>query len=321
MMNKTGNVKIFLLLGIAGTLGVLMNGCQKDNSTEKAAKEQQDIDTYLAYNGISKDTKTADGIYYVEREAGTGDTLKAGDYMVIDFTGKNLDGTVIETTDSTTAADAGIYNQIFIYHPLKIRYGYSLPGINIGLSYMREGGKATLIIPSSLANQDYNPLVYNIELLRVIKNPSADARNELNTYLSGLDSTKYNINGEKVTPGDSTSTGIYYIMTDNDPSQTDKIETGDSVYIAFTAYFTDGKTFDHATADHPYAFIYGILNNLPTGVSQAVGLMNEGTKARVIIPYYMGYGINPVYYNHMLIVPAYSTIIYDIELLRRKSNS
>ena len=321
-MKTIGNRRILLLFGIAGVLGVLINGCIKDNSAELAAQEQAEIDTYLADNNISKDTKTVDGIYYIEEVAGTGDSIKFGDYMLINYTGKNLDGTLIETNDSATAANAGSYNEYFVYHPMKLRFGYSLLGINIGISYMREGGKATLIIPSSLANNDYKPLVYTIELLRVIKDPVADAKNDLNSYLSMLDTTKYQIDDHKVMPSDSLASGIYYIVTDSVAANTDNIVSGDSVYMAFTGYFTDGKSFNSASSSSPYAFIYG-QTNLISGVNEALGYMHEGTKAWVIIPYYEGYGADgysPPSYSFQLI-PPYSTIIFDIDIVRHKKNS
>lgn len=322
MMKTIGEKRIILLLGIAGTLGVLMNGCIKDNSAEKAAQEQNEIDTYLADHNISKDTKTADGIYYVEETAGTGDSIKFGDYMVINFTGRNINGSLIETNDSTTAAAAGKYNQYYVYHPIKLKFGYSLPGINVGISYMRAGGKATLIIPSSMANNDYNPLVYEIDLLRVIKDPVADARNELNNYLSELDSTKYQIDGHKVMPSDSLDSGIYYIVNDSIGTNTDSIASGDSVYVAYTGYFTDGKSFTKVTADNPLGFVYGDTKFIP-GFDEAIGYMHTGTKVRVVIPYYDGYGTegvnNPTY--NFLLIPAYSTLIYDIELVKHKKNS
>ncbi len=320
-MKTIGEKRIILLLGIAGTLGVLMSGCIKDNSGEIAAREQTEIDTYLADHNISKDTKTADGIYYVEETAGTGDSIKFGDYMVINFTGRNIDGSLIETNDSATAAAAGTYNQYYVYHPLKLKFGYSLPGINVGISYMRAGGKATLIIPSAMATNN-GPLVYEMELLRVIKNPVTDARDELNNYLSTLDSTKYQIDGHKVMPSDSLDSGIYYIVTDSVGTNTDSIAAGDSVYVAYTGSFTDGKSFTSIPANNPLGFVYGTTNFIP-GFNEAVGYMHTGTKVRVVIPYYDGYGkdaYSPTGYNFILI-PAYSTLVFDIELVKHKSKS
>ncbi len=320
-MKTIGEKRIILLLGIVGTLGVLMSGCIKDNSAELAAREQTEIDTYLADHNISKDTKTADGIYYVEEVAGTGDSIKFGDYMVINFTGRNIDGSLNETNDSATAAAAGAYNQNYIYRPLKIKFGYSFPGLNIGISYMKAGGKAKLIIPSAMAYNNNNPLVYDIELLRVIKDPVADARNELNNYLSTLDSTKYQIDGHKVMPSDSLDSGIYYIVTDIG-TNTDSIVAGDSVYVAYTGSFTDGKSFNSIPANNPLGFVYGTTNFI-AGFNEAVGYMHTGTKVRVVIPYYDGYGkdaYSPTGYNFILI-PAYSTLVFDIELVKHKSKS
>ena len=53
----------------------------------------------------------------------------------------------------------------FVYGPLKFEYGFSITGINEGLALMKEGGKAELLLPSDKAFYDFNPMIYEIELL------------------------------------------------------------------------------------------------------------------------------------------------------------
>lgn len=53
------------------------------------------------------------------------------------------------------------------------------------------------------------------------------------------------------------------------------------------------------------------LNNLVLGVQYALQSMNEGDRWEVVLPYQLGY--DP--YAQGSVIPGYSTLIFDIELL------
>ncbi len=59
--------------------------------------------------------------------------------------------------------------------------GYLIAGFDEGISYMKEGGKATFLLPSSLAYGSagllyqlpgYTPLLYDVELVKVSPGPA-----------------------------------------------------------------------------------------------------------------------------------------------------
>lgn len=97
-------------------------------------------------------------------------TVKKGDYLLIDYTGKFEDGTVFDTTLKEKAIEAGIYDEKKEYRPLFFRAdtGQVIKGIDRGVIGMEEGEEKTLIIPPQEAYGEYkNYLVQKIPLSRL----------------------------------------------------------------------------------------------------------------------------------------------------------
>lgn len=132
---------------------------------ESAAKELTVLSKYLADNNITT-APQASGLYYVETVAGTGKQAIAGKKVKVHYSGYLLDGTKFDSS-----VDRG--------EPFEFGLGQGqvIPGWDEGISLMKEGGKAKLIIPSSLgygprgAGQAIPPnasLVFDVELIEVI---------------------------------------------------------------------------------------------------------------------------------------------------------
>lgn len=88
---------------------------------------------------------------------GTG-TVKSGDTVQVDYTGKLEDGTVFDTSIEETAKEAGIYNAQREYAPLTVMVGSGqvIEGFEEGLIGMKEGEEKTLNIPPEKAYGEYN---------------------------------------------------------------------------------------------------------------------------------------------------------------------
>jgi FKBP-type peptidyl-prolyl cis-trans isomerase len=86
--------------------------------------------------------------------------------------------------------------------------------------------------------------------------------------------------------------------------------------VHFTAYLLDGTRFDSSRdIDRPLVFTPG-QGLLIDGFEQGVIGMRIGGTRRLIIPPALGYGAEPVRDNTgAIIVPANSTLVFDIELL------
>jgi FKBP-type peptidyl-prolyl cis-trans isomerase FkpA len=136
---------------------------QQVDAAQKMNEEQGLRDKYLAENGITTQP-TASGLYYVETEAGTGPKASAGSTVSVHYTGALLDGT--EFDSSLTRGTP---------YTFTLGRGEVIRGWDEAIAMMSKGGKATLVIPSSMAYgaQDrgnippYATLVFDVELVDV----------------------------------------------------------------------------------------------------------------------------------------------------------
>ncbi len=155
------NNKLVFLLAFAAMF--IMNACKDDFTDWKKLREGEiaDRNEYLAKNHITTKPKES-GLYYIEVKKGSGLKPNEGRNVTVKYKGKFLNGEVFEESDSFS----------FPFGSQDI-----IKGWNEGIGYMRKGGKATLIIPSSLAYgprgdqsgtiPKYSTLIFDIELLNV----------------------------------------------------------------------------------------------------------------------------------------------------------
>ncbi len=127
------------------------------------AKEDSIMTKYIADKKI-KVAPTASGLYYIQKVAGKGAQAESGKKVSVHYTGKLLDGTVFDSSVERGEPIEFVLGQ-----------GQVIPGWDEGIAMMKEGGKATLIIPSNLAygergNQVIPPcstLLFDVELVKV----------------------------------------------------------------------------------------------------------------------------------------------------------
>ncbi len=105
----------------------------------------------------------------------------------------------------------------------------------------------------------------------------------------------------------STGTGLQYLVlkegTGPKPAATDKVK------CEYEGKLIDGTVFDSSTKQgHPIEFN---VNGVIPGWTEALQLMNTGSKYRLFIPSYLAYGDQQMGPN---IKPG-STLIFDVELL------
>lgn len=106
--------------------------------------------------------KTTDsGLSYVIETEGVAPKPEASSTVVVNYTGKHLNGEVFDSTDGRGPATFNLQGVV--------------PGFREGLMLLGKGGKATLYIPGALAygpngNQGIGPnemLVFDVELLDI----------------------------------------------------------------------------------------------------------------------------------------------------------
>jgi FKBP-type peptidyl-prolyl cis-trans isomerase len=93
----------------------------------------------------------------------------------------------------------------------------------------------------------------------------------------------------------------------------DVAEKGNIVKINYKGYFLNGKKFESTyERGQPLEFTIGEQGQVIKGFETAISLMNEGAKAKFIIPSQLAFGKTG---SSTGIVPPYSTVIYEIEVM------
>ena len=145
----------FFVLGALLLVAIISTQCSKS----KADKEMDLLQEYLIENDITTEP-TSSGIYYIETLKGSGPEASGGDQCEVKYKGMFLDGEEF---------DSGVFT-------FQLGYGQVIRGWDEGINYMREGGKAILIIPSTMAYgvsgsrsiPGYTTLIFEVEILSIL---------------------------------------------------------------------------------------------------------------------------------------------------------
>jgi FKBP-type peptidyl-prolyl cis-trans isomerase FkpA len=157
-----------ILLLLATVVLISLFSC---NPARKYEKDEKDaINNYLSSNPTMEFVKEPSGLYYLDVAPGTGATPAVHDTAYVRYTGKFLNGTVFDSNTDAARTD-------FVF---PVGEGFAIYGFDEGVSYMKAGGKSTLLVPSSLAYgtqgyytiPGYTPLLFDIELVKVTAGPA-----------------------------------------------------------------------------------------------------------------------------------------------------
>ncbi len=167
LINRDGVIRHSILLLLMGVL-LPLGGCL-DDAEDLKEKEEEAIKDYIKKNDITVQP-TESGLYYIETKEGDGLQPVEGDSVVVNYIGFSIAELVFDTNIESVARDNMIWSEYAIYGPVGFLVGSVnvLKGWNEGITYMKEGGEATLLLPSSIAFHNYEPVLYDITLLEVV---------------------------------------------------------------------------------------------------------------------------------------------------------
>ncbi len=272
------------------------------------------IEAYVAENNISV-KPDEEGLYFIETKKGTGKKVADGLIIVLNFTLKYTNGDTLFSTSTRGET-------------IDFEYGtqFDTKGFNKAVGKMRKGGKATLLVPSSLAYgaqgageqlAPYTPLVYEIEIVDIRdkaefqkeKAAKAEAENAKLAQAEQLTIAKYlSDNNLNVSP---TASGLYYIETKVGDGEIPI--SGDKVKVHYTVTTLNNDTIDSSVkSGKPLEFTIdqpGIVQ----GWHEAIKLMREGGQAIWLLPSSLAYG--PA--GRMPMIKPYTPLIFEIEFIER----
>jgi len=151
----------FILL----VIGIALSSCSKKDTFDPVAQAAADdvaIKAYLSAHPTINATKDATGLYYQVITQGTGTNPNINSVITVNYTGTLLDGTQFDSNTGRGAYTTALQNVI--------------SGWQIGVPYVKAGGRILLIIPSGMGYGNSSPgagipanavLVFTIDLLTV----------------------------------------------------------------------------------------------------------------------------------------------------------
>jgi peptidylprolyl isomerase len=235
--------------------------------------------------------QTKSGLKYKITHHGNGEHAKIGDVVVLHYTGKLENG---EKFDSSYDR-----NKPFEF---ELGKGRVIKGWDEGVALLQIGDKATFIIPPELGYgardlgviPPNSTLVFDVELLEIKKPHKIE---------------KFDIEGKAKI---KTESGLEFILVEKGSGK--KAAKGYTVKVHYSGYLDDGTMFDSSYKRmQPFEFTIG-MKQVIAGWDEAVAMMREGDKARIILPYQLAYGEK----GYPGVIPEKATLTFDIELLEVK---
>lgn len=230
------------------------------------------------------------GIEYTITSKGNGPLPKVGeDRVFVLYTGKLMNDTVFD-------ASSRHGNVPFGFHPG--RGGEVIAGWDTVLKYLHAGDKAIMKLPAKYAygatprpgipaNSD---LKFEIEVIDVIAKP-----------------VKWDCTGKDTI---TTPSGLKMVMFESHPDSA-MAKRGQTVFVDYSGYLLNGYMFDSSVdRGMPFSFPLG-MGRVIAGWDEGIGLLHEGEKAQLIIPYQLAYGAQ----GRPPMIPQKATLIFDVHLI------
>lgn len=280
-----------------------------------------DLDTYLHQNNI-KVQSTENGLYYHLDGAGFGDQPKAGDYVVINYVGRLVDGTIFDESGE----------EPFVF---QLGRRQVIRGWESGIPLFKVGDKGTLYVPPHLgygsvgAGKVIPPnaaLIYEIELTKIMDYTAYDQ------YMAALDEReemafkkmqKEQFITDKRLINDYASehklrtkrldSGVSYTLKKKGKGAL-PVE-GNTVTIHYEGYLRDGSKFDSSyDRKQPFKFPIG-KGKAIKGLDEAIRNFKKGSEGWILIPSKYAYGPMEIE-EEGLLIPANSVLIFKVKVLK-----
>jgi len=281
----------------------------------------------LCANAQDNTVKTPKGALVKVVGGNPGDKIKLNDVITFD---------VVQKTEK----DSILFSSYSLGHPLKIQVQQcqNVGDLMDAFPLLAAKDSAYIKVPTDSVFKDHEDqrppflkkgswLVFNVKIDKVQSLQEAidekNAAGEKMKASEAADRDKF-IADHKLTVK-TTPSGLKYVITQ--PSMKPKPLTGDTLLVNYIGRTTNGKVFDSSIQAEaqkaglnqpgrnyePLQVIAG-AGTVIKGWDEGLLLLNEGSKAKFIIPSNLGYGTEGAGED----IPPYSTLVFDIELVKIK---
>ncbi len=287
---------------------------QQQYKDEQKEKEQKILQKYIKDNNITA-VPTSSGLYFIPLKKGKGRKPVKGDICGVYLKVQTIDGTVLwDKSDEM----------------IDIEFGkpFDTKGLMEGLSMIREGGKARLIVPSDIgvgsegrppAVKPYTTVIYDVTLAKfktlkelneerkekALKKAIEHRKNETIEYAkikNYLKNHHYNSLPD--------SNGIYHIV----------LKKGDGPYPTDTSHMQlfykmsdiNGNIIQsNYNNNTPFTFQMG-THSIIRGWEMGLKKMRQGEKALIIVPSIFAYGTR----GRGNQIKPYSPLLFEVKLVK-----
>jgi FKBP-type peptidyl-prolyl cis-trans isomerase len=143
------NMKQLIFLTFIAAV-VILSSCATDYSEDRE-RAQLEFDNYILNNAIDDSFKleSGSGVYVIPISNGRGNLPKAGESVSIRYSVWYIDSTFIfDNYTNINSTSITLFDQNTLSQYV---FPVSMPGLHEGLMNIREGGKATILVPSKQA--------------------------------------------------------------------------------------------------------------------------------------------------------------------------
>lgn len=260
--------------------------------------------------------KTAKGLYYkFHSQNPTAAQPQLTDYMKLQMTCYLNDSLYYDFK----GAGGSVFTQLKeSYFPGDLEEAYALMHVGDSASFMVKADSIALrnygIKPDSVGLKPGDYFRYEVKLLEI--KTMQELKDEADRAMEGVKAESEQaywdyLEANNIT--EHTESGLYYkkLNTTNGAMP----QVGQTALVKYVASFLDGSLL--GSSDELGVEQYEVpmgQHKVLRGLEEGISMMRVGEKARLVIPYTMAYG--DVAYGN---VPAYSNLVFDVELLGVKN--
>lgn len=280
-----------------------------------------DLETYLRQNNIQAQT-SQDGFYYLLDNEGRGDFPKAGDYVMVNYVGKLLNGTIFDQSGE----------EPFIF---QLGYRQVIRGWEKGIPLFKVGSKGTLYLPPQLgygktgAGKSVPPnaaLIYEIEVLKIMDYDAydrymADLEEKERIAFEKQQLTQFSTDKKLIHEYASShklrtkrlSSGVSYSLKKKGKGDTPR--NGDIITFHYEGFLLDDKVFDSSyKRGQPFSFQFG-KGKAIKGLEEALGYFKKGSEGWILIPSKLAYGPMEID-EEGTYIPGNSVLIFKVKVIK-----
>jgi FKBP-type peptidyl-prolyl cis-trans isomerase len=274
---------VFAALSMVSCQKILENEAEKNYELNEIA-----IQNYITTNKLTVQ-KSATGLYYSLLATNPNGTKpNVGDEVSIHYTLFKMTGARFDSTERLKNA------------PYPFIYGVNalIPGMNEGISMMRKGERALLLMNHYLAfgsqSDDilpaYSAVGADVEIMKV-----RSEEQQIEDYILE----------KKLTLTEKTSSGLRFIQTTTTTNA--QVKSGDVVSVKYTGKLLNDKQFDTGEIQVRVG-----AGSVIKGFDEGISKLRIGEKAILIFPSSLGYGTQ----GSGTVIRPYAPLFFEVEIVK-----